>query len=267
QMMAGDASKNFQIIDERLVLMETVMKETISAGEETARVVKTIDEIAFQTNLLALNAAVEAARAGEAGAGFAVVADEVRNLAMRATQAAKNTQDLIQNSREKLKDADLSFKQIADVLGMNGEIAKKVAGLISEISDASSEQARGIEHINKAMAEMDQVVQRNAASAEESASAAQEMNAQALEMKYFVEKITKIIGGKKQGLTRTRSLASGNGNGKQRLAKDYQDKPNLQKLLAKAALKSKGKNSAFKGSREIRPEQLIPLEDGEFKEF
>ncbi len=102
-MMMKEAAPNFQLISERMGTMEKAMQASVGASEETAKVIKTIDEIAFQTNLLALNAAVEAARAGEAGAGFAVVADEVRNLAMRATEAAKNTQDLITNSTGRIK--------------------------------------------------------------------------------------------------------------------------------------------------------------------
>jgi methyl-accepting chemotaxis protein len=267
RMMSNEATKNFQTIEERMALMENVMKETMAAGEETARVVRTIDEIAFQTNLLALNAAVEAARAGEAGAGFAVVADEVRNLAMRATQAAKNTQDLIQNSREKLKHADLSFQQIAGVLETNGEIIKKVAELINEITVASLDQAKKIEHINKAMSEMDEIVQHNAASAEESASASQEMNAQALEMKSFVEKVIRIIGVKKYGADHALVLPGNNGNGQGKAALAHQDKPHLQKFLARALQINKDEKPVRKRLRKPGREYLLPLKEGEFKEF
>ena len=260
QMMTEEASQNIQIIEERMMLMEKVMQETLSAGEETARVVKTIDEIAFQTNLLALNAAVEAARAGEAGAGFAVVADEVRNLALRATQAAKNTQDLIQNSREKLKDADLSFRQIAEVLERNGEVMKKVAGLINQITTASMDQSLKIKHINKAMSEMDQIVQQNAASAEESASASEEMSSQAMEMKGFVQKIAKIIGEKQYASERSRRLADNNGKGsKKRLI--FEDKPHLQRFLTKVGKLNSEEDSMGKRMKLPKPKpQLLPEE-------
>ncbi|HAA02439.1 MAG TPA: methyl-accepting chemotaxis protein, partial [Syntrophobacteraceae bacterium] len=119
----------------------------------------------------ALNAAVEAARAGEAGAGFAVVADEVRNLAMRAAEAARNTADLIEGTVKKVKDGselmartNQEFQQVAGSAG-------RVADLVGEISAASSEQAQGIEQINRAVTEMDKVTQQNAANAEESAAA------------------------------------------------------------------------------------------------
>ena len=142
------------------------------ASEETSKIIKTIDEIAFQTNLLALNAAVEAARAGEAGAGFAVVADEVRNLAMRAAEAAKNTADLIEGTVKKVQDGSLLVATTNDAFSQVKESTTQVGNLVSEITEASKEQSSGIEQVNIAISEMDKVVQQNAANAEE-------MNAQA----------------------------------------------------------------------------------------
>jgi methyl-accepting chemotaxis protein len=159
------------------------MEEISEASEETQKIIKTIDEIAFQTNLLALNAAVEAARAGEAGAGFAVVADEVRNLAMRAAEAAKNTADLIEGTVKKVKAGSDLVEKTNNEFNEVATSAGKVGGLISEISEASNEQAQGIEQVNKAVAEMDKVTQQSAANAEESASASEEMSAQAQELK------------------------------------------------------------------------------------
>lgn len=171
------------------------IEDISTASEETRKIIKTIDEIAFQTNLLALNAAVEAARAGEAGAGFAVVADEVRNLAVRSAEAARNTTDLIEKTVNRVSEGselvsvtNESFMQVA-------ESASRVGKLITEISVASSEQAQGIDQITKAVAQMESVIQNNAANAEESASASEEMSAQAVQMKTIVGELTGMIHG------------------------------------------------------------------------
>ncbi|MDQ5984735.1 MAG: hypothetical protein CSYNP_00431 [Syntrophus sp. SKADARSKE-3] len=146
------------------------MKQIASSSEQTQKIVKSIDEIAFQTNLLALNAAVEAARAGEAGSGFAVVADEVRNLAMRATEAARNTSQLIDNIAGKIKDGDSLVMITNGAFQQVTTSSAKVVDLMAEIAAASQEQSQGIDQINRAMAEINQVTQQNAASAEEMAA-------------------------------------------------------------------------------------------------
>jgi methyl-accepting chemotaxis protein len=146
------------------------MKEIAKASEQTQKIVKTIDEIAFQTNLLALNAAVEAARAGEAGAGFAVVADEVRNLALRAAEAAKNTSGLMEDIVRKVRNGENLMTVTNEAFGQITESSGKVVGLIGEIAVASQEQSQGIDQINRAVAEMSNVTQQNAAGAEELAS-------------------------------------------------------------------------------------------------
>lgn len=171
------------------------MQATAHASEETQKIIRTIDEIAFQTNLLALNAAVEAARAGEAGAGFAVVADEVRNLAMRAAEAAKTTEGLIEDTVKRVKaETELVGKTNADFISVSSCI-QKAGQLIGEISAASQEQAQGITQINKAVAELDKVTQQNAANAEESASASEEMNAQAEQIRGFALELEAVVGG------------------------------------------------------------------------
>ncbi|MBU0996356.1 MAG: hypothetical protein KJ737_27975 [Proteobacteria bacterium] len=130
------------------------MADISRASEETSKIIKTIDEIAFQTNLLALNAAVEAARAGEAGAGFAVVADEVRNLAMRASDAAKNTASMIEGPVKKVKDGSELVTTTNDAFKKVAERSAKVGDIVAEIAEASKEQASGIEQVNLAITDM-----------------------------------------------------------------------------------------------------------------
>ena len=176
------------------------MKDISQASEETSKIIKTIDEVAFQTNLLALNAAVEAARAGEAGAGFAVVADEVRNLALRAAEAARSTAALIQGTVKKIKDgSDLVTRTNDDFSEVVG-YASKVGAIVAEIDAASDEQNRGIEQVNRAVSDMDLVIHQNAANAEESASASEELSAQAEHMKGMVGELTAMVGRSEKAL-------------------------------------------------------------------
>ena len=144
---------------------------------------------------MALNAAVEAARAGEAGAGFAVVADEVRNLAMRAAAAAKNTSALIENTIKAVNSGNQLTQSTQRAFQQNLDISTKIKGLIEEIAVASQEQAQGLGQVNQAVAGMDKVVQVNASNAEESAAAAEQMNAQAGQMLVLVAELEKLVGG------------------------------------------------------------------------
>lgn len=156
--------------NESMSLLTQSMVDISKASDETSKIIKTIDEIAFQTNLLALNAAVEAAMAGEAGAGFAVVADEVRNLAMRASDAAKNTANLIEGTVKKVREGSALVTRTNEAFSEVAGNVSMVGGLVAEIATASTEQAHGIDQVGKAVADMDKIVQQNAAIAEESAA-------------------------------------------------------------------------------------------------
>ena len=234
------------------------MQEISSASDETSKIIKTIDEIAFQTNLLALNAAVEAARAGEAGAGFAVVADEVRNLAMRAADAAKNTASLIEATVKKVGDGSELVTKTNDAFSEVASNTVKVGELVAEIAAASKEQAQGIDQVAKAVTEMDKVTQRNAASAEESASASEEMSAQAVQMKGFVGSLEAMVGrGSEHDRAGRRELS-----GKRERA--------LVAMDTKVGRSVPAPTGAVKdrhSKKEVKPEQVIPLDSENFDDF
>jgi methyl-accepting chemotaxis protein len=195
KILMAEVRKIVDRVDGHMNTMASAIHEVTKSSEETGKIVKTIDEIAFQTNLLALNAAVEAARAGEAGAGFAVVADEVRNLAMRAAEAAKSTSSLIDNTITTVRKSRDLTQQTQEAFKENIQISGKVGNLIDEIAAASQEQAKGIGQVSMAVAEMDKVVQQAASIAEESASASEEMCAQAEQLKGYVVELASVVGG------------------------------------------------------------------------
>jgi methyl-accepting chemotaxis protein len=243
------------------------MNDISMASEETQKIVKTIDEIAFQTNLLALNAAVEAARAGEAGAGFAVVADEVRNLALRAAEAAKTTAGLIEGTVKKVKDGVDLMSRTHEAFADVSNASTKVGDLVGEISVACSEQAQGIEQISRAVSEMDKVVQQNAANAEESASASEEMSAQAEQLNAFVAALVVLVGGRSHGKTN----GERGGNRSARLESEWVEAEKRKTLphLIGGNAKTNG-NGAYghpSGRSAVHPGEVIRFEEDAFKQF
>jgi hypothetical protein len=244
---------------------ESMEQLTVSIGEisrsseETSKIIKTIDEIAFQTNLLALNAAVEAARAGEAGAGFAVVADEVRNLAMRAAEAAKNTASLIEGTVTRIRDGSEMVKRTSSEFFQFESSTNKVGELVGEISAASSEQAQGIEQVSRAVSEMDKVVQQNSCTADESASASEKMNAQAEHLKEFVSELIVLVSGAK-------------GDSNDESAKPSMPVKKSPRVLAaagnrKGSIQDAKKDQLRPKKRGTGAEKVIPFDDGDMGDF
>ncbi len=208
QFMNNEAFPNFQKLTARIEEMRETMSETVSAGEKSAAIIKSIDEIAFQTNLLALNAAIEAARAGEMGAGFAVVAEEVRSLALRSANSAGDAASRIEETNKKINEISSHYSLLKDAIDRNVEVMRQAQQLLDDIATASGEQARGIDQTNRAVTEMDQVVQKNATSAQQSSASAEIMRAQAEEITRHIQDLNAVIhGGGREDSEKTRPSA------------------------------------------------------------
>ncbi|MDD9939059.1 MAG: methyl-accepting chemotaxis protein [Myxococcales bacterium] len=181
---AGESAREGTASMEKL---STAVERIKRSADETSKIVKTIDEIAFQTNLLALNAAVEAARAGDAGRGFAVVADEVRGLALRSAEAAKNTAKMIQESVKSADDGVALNQLVTESFASIADQVAQVATAIVDIESNATQQSDGVSQINGSLSEMSRATHHNAATTEETASAAEQLASQARTMRELAE--------------------------------------------------------------------------------
>ena len=187
ESLASSAKQSAEHGDRQMVKMREAIDAIKASSDETAKIVKTIDEISFQTNMLALNAAVEAARAGDAGKGFAVVAEEVRSLAKRSAEAAKNTAELIEGSTRNVENGVALTADVQQALDEISSGATKVTSLITEIAAASKEQSDGIKQVSAAVDEMNRVTQESAASSEESSASADELDGQVAQLMELID--------------------------------------------------------------------------------
>lgn len=251
-LMAGQAKTAAEQGVESMTRMSDTIGRIKASSDQTVKIIKTIDEIAFQTNLLALNAAVEAARAGEAGKGFAVVAEEVRNLAQRSATAARDTADLIEGSQKHAAAGVTAAKEVGDVLSQIGDGIQKFAHLVSEVAAASREQSQGIEQLNTAISQIDQITQTTAANAEEAAAAGEELSAQSEQLNSIVGSLSEMIGKEKTVHRHDEKLRP----------------PHSKGSMSAPALRSGSERRlSAKGEPERRkilgPEQVIPLDETE----
>jgi len=195
QNMTKNVTEHVESGVEAVEQMNSSIERIKVSADETAKIVQSIDEIAFQTNILALNAAVEAARAGEAGAGFAVVADEVRSLAQRCAQSAQDTAKLIGESKQNVDDGVTLSAQVSSLLQQVSTAVGEMHKRVAEVTQASSENKRGIQQVTTAIQQMETITQTNAAGAEEMAAAAQEMLSQTDAMQATLGELLQVVEG------------------------------------------------------------------------
>ncbi|MCB0336632.1 MAG: methyl-accepting chemotaxis protein [Bdellovibrionales bacterium] len=236
--------------------MSHAIQSIKDAANETADIIKIIDEIAFQTNLLALNAAVEAARAGDAGKGFAVVAGEVRNLAARSAEAAKDTAGKISRSCQLAENGVVVTERVSSALEEINTNSIKTASLVKEIATASREQSSGLEQVNIAITELNKVTQTNAASSEESAAESEELLGQSKTLTSIVHELSNLAYGSQEAIHRVSSAPKPKVS-----SNNYGAKP-TQVVIANSLPKQTEKDY-----KPVTVEQIIPLENDDFAGF
>ncbi len=245
--------------NDKIQHLMTAMKKITEASEQIAKIIKTIDEIAFQTNLLALNAAVEAARAGEHGLGFAVVADEVKNLAQRSANAAKETADIIEGALEEIKNGNKIAQETNDSFTEILEKVKKTSDLIGEIATSVTEQAEGMNQVATAMGQIDQVTQQNAANSEQAAAAAEQLNAQALAMMQSVEGIGRMVGYDASVHMDSHQSSSSD--------RHIEHKPKKSEKQSQASHNKQIPHKKETPKKQNKDDDIFPLDEDDLKEF
>jgi len=256
--LAGAVRRSAETGSDKMARMTAAMNDINDSSSNISKIIKSIDEIAFQTNLLALNAAVEAARAGKHGKGFTVVAEEVRNLAQRSAKAAKETADMIENSRKKAEDGTKIADETARSLNEIVSGIARVGDIIGEIAAASKEETLGIHQINQGLGQVDQVTQQNTATAEESAAASEELSAQAVELKNMIEKF-KL---KDQNAAATvNAYINGPHTSKKR------NESSTVKQIQPPQTPAKKTTASGEKQAKINPADIISLDDSEFGKF
>jgi methyl-accepting chemotaxis protein len=239
--------------------MTGAIEKIKASSDETARIIKTIDEIAFQTNLLALNAAVEAARAGEAGKGFAVVAEEVRNLAQRSAEAARTTSDLISQSQENAQEGVAMNEEVARLLTGMVDGVRDVDGLVREVARANSEQSQGVDQVTEAMTRMDQITQNTATVSEESAAAAEEMSGQAEDLRRMVDELSCLVGGASTSGGMCGAIARS-----PRVKHHVEaERVSIQRPATRTPAPSRPAARSSATAEDLTPEDVMPLEESE----
>ena len=204
--MTRETMEAAQKSEQTITRMNDVISKIKSASEETEKIMKTIDEIAFQTNLLALNAAVEAARAGDAGRGFAVVAEEVRNLAKRSAEASKSTEVLIRESQQSAEQGVTVSQEVSDAIHNIIDSLGKVTVLITNIADICESQSTGIDEISNSVTHMEKATQSTAANSEELVASSSELASQASYLDKTITILKNIIGGSEAATKSNRKL-------------------------------------------------------------